>query len=462
MIPLAHYKGKVVVVFGLGRTGEATALALMESGATVWAWDDGEVAREKAATKNIPLQDINTIPWQDVDRFVLSPGIHPNHPAVVAAIESRVAPVADIELLFESQPNATFIALTGTNGKSTTTSLVGHLLQKLGHNVQIGGNIGTAVLGLHPFMKKGIYVLEISSFQLDLLEKFRAHIAVLTNITEDHLDHHGSLGNYVAAKMKLFNNQTAEDICVVGIDSPLSAAIYEGLLSQNQQTVFPVSSGKTAPGGVFVDTGTLYDDFEQTGTAIGDVNTNKSLQGIHNHQNIAAAYAVCRSLGSAPNQILKHLDSYTGLPHRQEWVDEIKGVTFINNTLATSPDAASHALAAYENTYWIVGGKRKTDDFSAIVTNLGNVTKAFIIGEETTFFEELLTKHNIPHDISKTLDIAVSAAFADAAQGEPATVLLAPACASYDQYDNFAQRGDSFKKIVRNLSVDTGSKSQIG
>ncbi len=458
MIDLSLYKDKTVAILGLGKTGLSTATAMVESGANVLAWDDSESTRMDAAEQNIPVSDLSQINWGSVDRFVLSPGIPTYapapHPVVEIARESGIQPVADVELLFEAQPQAKYIGITGTNGKSTTTALIGHLLQKAGHNVQIGGNLGTAVLDLDPFLKGGIYVLELSSYQLELCHQTRFNMAILLNITEDHIERHGTLENYVAAKMRIFNNQTDQDVAIVGLDDPLCQAIYQGLIGQNLQTTFAISAGQAAPGGVSIVDSEVIDDMEQISHIVGNISDFMTLRGQHNWQNLAAAYTVARLMGERPEKILKHAETFPGLAHRQEVVRDTGTLLFINDSKATNPDSAAKAIASYKNIFWIAGGQAKKKDIKEIEPYFSHIQEAFYIGQDQALLCDL-TKDQFPSHLCDTLDKAISAAVQAAKNSpDPAVILLSPAGASWDQFANFEARGDKFKDIVQALQLD--------
>lgn len=457
MIDLSHLAGETVVVFGLGQTGQATATALKAAGAHVLVGDDNPEKAQLAADQGWQFEGLTQIDWRDVARFVLSPGVPPSHPVIQAAEDSRVAPCSDFDLLYEACPKATYIGITGTNGKSTTTALIGHILRRAGHKVEVGGNIGEPALALTPFEKSGTYVLEASSYQLAVSRQVAFNQAILLNLSSDHLDYHGSLEAYVAAKLRIFDRQPENAQAVVGLDDMLSQKIYDGLLSQNQQTVFPISTSVSAPGGVFCnESGQLIDDLEQTGTMVAEVaDLNPGLRGAHNWQNICAAYTVARLHGVAPQTILKHIATFEGLAHRQELVEELVDqsgfLTFINDSKATNPASAARALATYQNVYWIAGGQAKEEHLDDIKPVKDHIRHAFLIGECADMFAGLLEKMAVPHTVTGTLDAAVEQATAMAHKDslEEATVLLSPAAASWDQFKNFEDRGDQFRALAQ-------------
>lgn len=454
MIILDAYKDKIVGVFGLGRAGQAAVDALVAGGAKIMAWDDTAASREglKAQrNKNIELIAPAKWEWDEMVAVILSPGVpltHPKPHEVVALAKQYHCPViGDIELLYQACPHATYIAITGTNGKSTTTALVGHILQQAGRQVQVGGNIGNAALSLEPLSQGGIYVLELSSYQLDLVASTRFDVAVLLNLTPDHLDRHGDMQGYMIAKAHIYDRQSKSDTAIVAVDDE-HTTLVASLLKEEPAKVITLSAyGKDAT--LTAKDGMLNDP--HTGTII-DLRGIKGLQGQHNWQNALAAYAATKAVGVAPEVIATAMQSFPGLVHRMEWVSAMDGITFINDSKATNADATSHALKSFENIYWIVGGKPKSGGIESLLSLAPRIAHAYLIGEAETQFAETL-QGRVAFTLCKTMQTAVKAAYEDAKQaGQTAVVLLSPACASFDQYANFEQRGDHFKTLVAGLS----------
>jgi len=450
MILLSSFSGRIVAVLGLGRTGLSAAAALMQSRAEVWAWDDDAAARDAGARAGVPLVDLTHCNWSTPNTLVLSPGIphtHPRpHPVVALARDAGCEVIGDIELLARAQRDATFIGVTGTNGKSTTTALLGHILNAQGRPTQVGGNIGVPVLNLQPAAPGGIFVLEVSSYQLELTPSLTFDVAVLLNISADHLEHHGGMAGYVAAKTLIFRGQTADTTAVVGIDDEPSRAIFEELRKTGQQAVVPISGARPAADGVHATDGVLRDDC--AGDVIVDLRPLPHLPGAHNWQNAAAAFAAARAVGIPRHAIATGMQSFPGLPHRQEPVATIDGVTYVNDSKATNPDAAAKALACYDSIYWIAGGRPKEGGLEAIEPYLERIRHAFLIGEATDAFAAALTG-KVALSKPGTLEAAVAEARALARHdGRDAVVLLSPACASFDQFDNFEDRGDAFRALV--------------
>ncbi len=460
MIPITEYAGKDVAVYGLGRSGLGAAKALKAGGARVHAWDDNEETRAQAEAAGVPLSDINKRDWQTFAALVLSPGIpyrFPQPHRIVRMAEMTGVPIiGDIELFARAvlalpeRARPKVIAITGTNGKSTTTALIGHILKQAGRDVRIGGNIGTGVLDLAPLHSNAIYVLETSSYQLDLVKSLHCNVAVFLNLSPDHLDRHGSMDAYFAAKMRIFNNQTEADTAVIGFDDVYSQSAAIGLSARGPQRVVQVSSIYTLGRGVSAVEGKLYDNQSGRAQFIGDLATCPSLPGRHNYQNAAAAYAACRALGLDPAEIMAGLVSFPGLAHRMERVGEINGITFVNDSKATNAQAAEQALRSYRNIYWIAGGVPKAEGIAPLAPLFGHVTKAYLFGQAADSFAATL-KGSVPHQSFGSMDRAVEAAYRDAlaAGAKDAVVLLSPACASFDQFRDFEHRGDAFRSFVK-------------
>jgi UDP-N-acetylmuramoylalanine--D-glutamate ligase len=460
MIPVTSRSSQHLAVFGLGGSGRATAHALMAGGATVTAWDDNPDSRAQAANENIPLADLAAADWSQFAALILSPGIpltHPApHPVVICARNADRPVIGDIELLTENKGDAILIGITGTNGKSTTSALLHHVLQASGVAVQIGGNFGPPVLGLTPPENNETVVLELSSYQLDLTQTAMFDIAVLLNVTPDHLDRHGDMAGYVAAKKRIF--RTASDsrrqIAVIGIDDDYSLAVMKDLSENTDWQITPVSVAHPVKGGVAVIDGELSDADGNT-CAIGHIET---LRGRHNWQNAATAWAVARARGLTPAQIASAFETYPGLPHRLEAVGQIAGIRYINDSKATNGEAAARALASFQNIYWIAGGVAKEDGLDPTLPFLDRVRHAFLIGEAAEAFGTALDG-KVPVTMSGDLATAVKAAGGHAAADglDSPVVLLSPACASFDQYRNFTLRGDHFRELVADLQSESAA-----
>ena len=463
MIAARSFEHANVGVFGLARSGLASVRALKEGGAGVYAWDDIEEARKEAEAAGATVVPFVDWPWTKLKSLILSPGIpltHPKpHDIVLRAKLHRVEVIGDIEIFAREigadalvPGRAPVIAVTGTNGKSTTTALIGHILAACGYNAQVGGNIGKSVLELEPPAAKTIYVLEISSYQIDLSPGLVPDVAVLTNITPDHIDRHGSFENYVAVKARLLKQASKAGQVVIGIDDTHTTAIFTRHASNGGAAAVPVSVGKVLGRGVFVVDGALYDAQGQRATKVMDLAAAPHLAGAHNFQNAALAYAATKPFARDARVVADAIAGFPGLAHRMEDVGRIGKVRFVNDSKATNADAAARALACFPDIFWIAGGKAKDGGIESLAPFFPRIRKAYLIGDAAEQFAATLDGH-VPHEIVRTLDEAVPAAARDAEATSIATpiVLLSPACASFDQFRDFEQRGDAFRALVAKL-----------
>lgn len=456
MLNLSLFSGKKFGVLGLGKSGSATALALQNNGAQVVAWDDISESRKSAESQGIVIKPFDTIMLSGLDVLVVSPGVpltYPKpHPVIVLAKELNIPLTGDLDLFYKAHQNVNFIGITGTNGKSTTTSLIGHILKQAQCDVTVGGNIGTPVLELDTISENGIGVLEVSSYQLDINPQLKFKVALLLNITPDHLDRHGNFENYVQTKKKIFQHQTVNDFAIIGIDSPACYAIARDLEQNAQQKVIKLSIERVIPGAYYTQNGVLFDNTFKQVRAIVDFKDLSRLKGQHNWQNAAAAYIACHVLGIPDGQIIEGLKTFPGLVHRQEFVASHDHIQFINDSKATNGEACAKALVCFDNIYWILGGLPKQDGLTATIPYFSKIKHVFLIGKAASEFAEEL-KGKVPYTHCEVLEKAVLAAYAQAKldQLPNATILLSPACASWDQYPSFEVRGNEFKKIVAQL-----------
>ena len=460
MIPVRTYEGRRVAVFGLGRTGITAARALLAGGAEVSAWDDNEATREAAAKAGLELDDLNPRDWGDMAALVLSPGIPFTHPAphrIVSLARAVGAPViGDMELFAQAiagMPGVSVIGVTGTNGKSTTTALIGHILKEAGRDVRVGGNIGDAVLGLEPPRPGAIYVLELSSYQLDLVNSLRYQVAIFLNLTPDHIERHGDMEGYRAAKERIFANQRSGDTAIIGVDDEPSRSVCTRVKSRAGPDVIPVSSQHVVSFGVYALAGKLYDDTGSAGArTVVDLARAQALPGSHNAQNAAAAYAAVRALGLSVTDAVSGIASFPGLPHRQERVGEAGALLFINDSKATNAEAAAQALGCYHDIFWIAGGQAKSGGIDALQPFFRRIRKAYLIGQDASLLQKQLGGA-VPSILSGTLEQALQNAAIDAAESghRRPVVLLSPACASFDQFTSYEHRGDRFRALVKDL-----------
>lgn len=455
MIDLAALKGSSFVVLGLARSGLATVRALQAAGIDCIAWDDNVASRAAAEKAGMPVVDPASTDWSRWSALIISPGIPnrlPKPHAVASAARAAGKPIiCDIELLARAQPQARFVAITGTNGKSTTTALIGHILEQAGLRCEVGGNIGRGALDLAPLGPGGIYVLEMSSYQLELLQTFRANAAVWLNITPDHIDRHGDLAGYVAAKEHIFDRQQPGDCAVIGIDDEPSRDVYRRMAARPGIATIAVSLG-TSGDGVSFSAGRLVDAAGHAAD-FADVPT---LPGDHNAQNAACAWAVCRWLEVPREKIVAGLRSYPGLPHRQEQVAEVGAVIYVNDSKATNADATARALSSYRDIYWILGGQAKEGGVAPLAGYFDRIRHAFLIGEATELFAGQLEGklgYSRCGDLQSALEAAHAQAQRDLAArgGRRGVVLLSPACASWDQWKSYEHRGDAFRAMARAL-----------
>jgi UDP-N-acetylmuramoylalanine--D-glutamate ligase len=470
------FAGKRFAVLGLGKNGAPAALALSAMGAEVVAWDDNAGSRAALAAggtftdlagdgatsvvavdsnrtvmAGAPIQGGTPAPMAhrtpitirdlaagafNFDALVLSPGIPHRlpkpHPVAQRAIDAGIPILSDVELLFQavraSGSRARFAGITGTNGKSTTTALLAHILESARIPVAAGANLGPAALSLPLLPHDGVYVLEMSSYMLERIATVRFDAAVMLNLSADHIDRHGDMAGYALAKRAIFARQTKDDLAVIGIDDP-GARDMAGWLDTGPARVVRVSG-------------------QQPPLAEGP-----ALPGAHNAQNAAAATAMARFLGVSDAAIASGLASYPGLPHRQQRIVTIDGVTFINDSKATNADAAERALVCYDRVVWIAGGMAKEGGIEPLAPLFPRIARALLIGRDAPVFAATLTARGVPFDMVDTLEAAVPAAFAVAKAQRAPVVLLSPACASWDQFTGYDQRGDRFAELARGLST---------
>jgi UDP-N-acetylmuramoylalanine--D-glutamate ligase len=463
MIPVTIFSGRDVAVLGLGLSGIASVRALEAGGANVFAWDDKEKGRAEALAAGLVLTDLASVDWSRFAALVLSPGIPLTHPephwGVKKAREAGIEVIGDIELFFRErahqQASGKVVVITGTNGKSTTTALTAHLLSSAGKREALGGNIGEAVLDLKPFAPDLTYVIELSSFQIDLAPSLSPDAAALLNITPDHLDRHGTLENYTRIKAAVFAKLPASATAVIGVDDEPSRAIADAL--KGPFAVKRIAVGHPVETGVWADQGVLHEMEGGRELTRVDLAGIASLRGAHNWQNAAFAYALARSQGLSSTIIAQGLKSFAGLSHRMEQVAKRGSVLFVNDSKATNSDAAGKALASFTDIYWIIGGRPKEGGLAGLEPFFPRIARAYLIGEAAEAFARQLGGA-VPHVQCGTLDQAVAAAAFDASLStakEP-VVLLSPACASYDQFANFEKRGEAFRTMVMGLD---GAKS---
>jgi UDP-N-acetylmuramoylalanine--D-glutamate ligase len=455
--PFTPFAGRRIAVVGLGRAGLPAALRLRAWGAEVVCWDDKAESRAAAEAAGLTLRNLLAPggPFR-FDALLLSPGVPHRLPAphpVAARARAAGAPVlCDVEFLFEAVraagSAARFIGITGTNGKSTTTALTHHLLSGAGLASEVGGNLGPAALSLKMLGSEGRYTLEMSSYMLERIASVRFNVGVMLNLSADHLDRHGSMEGYAAAKAAIFARQAPEDVAVLGMDDAPTRAMAAGIGAR----LVPISGQERQPGGIWAEGRILRDE----AGPILDLDEAPALPGSHNAQNAAAACAAAFAVGVPRAAAAEGLRSFPGLPHRQERVAEIDGVLFVNDSKATNADSAARALASYDRMVWIAGGTGKEGGIAPLAPFFPRVAKALLIGRDAPAFAATLAAAGVPHEVAGTIEAAVPAAAAAARAGAAPVVLLSPAAASWDQFSGFDARGDRFRELVRGLAASVG------
>ncbi len=454
MIPVTTRNGQNIALFGLGGSGIATAQALLEGGAVLTAFDDNPLQVEKADALNIPTGDLRHHDFAGSHALVLAPGVPLTHPephwTVALANNANIPVTGDIALFNDERqeicPDVPFVAITGTNGKSTTTALISHIIRQSGRDTQMGGNIGRAVLTLDAFSSERVYVLECSSYQIDLAERLQSSVGILLNLAPDHLDRHGTMENYAAIKARLVEGS---DHAIIGVDDDWCKGIAKLLLEQGQP-VLPISSQRKLDYGVYVENETVM--FSENGETrdvaiLGGIAT---LRGLHNAQNAAAAWAACHLVGLTDNEIQAGLRTFPGLAHRMEILGHLGSVVVVNDSKATNADAAAMALGSFDNIHWIAGGLAKEGGIEQLRPWFNRISKAYLIGEAAPAFAATLGSA-VPFEISNTIEAAVASAAADAKGKTDAAIVLSPACASFDQFPNFEVRGEVFREAVASV-----------
>lgn len=454
MIAAKTFRDETVAVMGLARSGLASVRSLAAGGARVLAWDDNAERRDEAAVLGAEIVDLAQADFAAIEYLLLSPGIPHTHPAphpVAERARARgVSIIGDVEILVRNCPEACLVGVTGTNGKSTTTALIGHILTEAGVACEVGGNIGRPVLEFAVPPSGGIQVLELSSYQLELAPSLSCDVAVLLNISPDHLDRHGGMVGYVAAKRRILDGMGEGGVAVIGVDDEESRQLREATAGRSAVTAIPVSGLSVPAGGVGVDNGHVVSEAGGSRHNVVDLAAARALPGSHNAQNAAAAAAVVQTLGIDVAAIGSALLSFPGLPHRQERIGERDGVTFVNDSKATNADAAARALGCYSTIYWIVGGLAKQGGIDALAPYFPSIRHAFLIGESMEQFACTL-EGRVRYTACGTLDQALSKAavmaWREARDG--ATVLLSPAAASFDQFASYETRGDRFRALAK-------------
>jgi UDP-N-acetylmuramoylalanine--D-glutamate ligase len=458
-------KNTKVAVFGLGKSGKAAVKFLTEYEIPTLVWDGNqdilkEMQLVHKTNKYLTFQNFNKYNWKEIECLILAAGVPLHYPIphniVKLARKHKCPIISDVEVLYRSFPNNTFIGVTGTNGKSTTTALLGHIFKKSKIKSDFGGNLGnTATLGLEKFEKEGVYIIEMSSYMLDLLDETKFNAAILLNITPDHLDRHGGMKNYIASKASIFANQDETCVGIISVDCPNAKKVYETLQKDKKHNgrLIPISVNKILNNGISFVNGTIYNYINNKNEHI-EVGELKYLKGQHNAENVICAFAAAVFYGISINETLEHVMSFKGLDHRMQLIRSIGNINFINDSKATNDKSTEQALKANDNIYWILGGRPKEGGIKSLKKYFNKVKYAFLIGEATEEFAKTLKKGNVKYFKCGGLENAFKKAY-EMAKNEPKkekiNVLLSPACASFDQWKNFEKRGEFFVKMVKEV-----------
>ena len=465
MLELPSAQNLHYIVMGLGRSGLATCLALQRAGAHISAWDDDEQNRNALVNYNIELIPPASMPWSTVTALILSPGIPHRlpqpHITATYAHKANIPIICDIELLAQNYSHSQSIGITGTNGKSTTTALIHHILSCADKMTAMGGNIGIPVCELPSFEATGIYVLELSSYQLERIPTLNLDVAVLLNITTDHLSRHGTMDDYINVKKHIFDHQKNCQWAIISVDDEPCRHIFETLQSSWLHKTVVISTQRNLDRGLYIENGWLIDAWWQSRQPVLDLIKFDNLPGHHNWQNILCAYAVARIHNINPPEITDYISTFINLPHRLEYLGAVNGIKFINDSKATNPESTIHALSLYNNIYWIVGGSPKDSELNGLENHYDHVQQAYTIGQATHRFTEILQDHSIAVTPCHNLDHAVQLAYADANKynfandghrhNNSPVILLSPACASFDQFKDFEHRGETFRYLFNTI-----------
>jgi len=423
------YNNKKIAVFGLGVSGTGVAYFLLNNGADIVVWDQNKSTLNNITDKNLKISDLNKTDLNQFDFIVVSPGISNENPICKNAIKNKIPLIGEVQLLWEINPQAKYIGITGTNGKSTTTALISHIFNTAKIKNVIGGNFGTPAVSLEKLNKGEFYILEMSSYMLERIPNVNFDISLFINLTSDHLQWHKTMDNYFNAKAKIFNNIKDDNTPIICIDDEYGKKLDKQINHKNKITV-----------------------------SVNDISKNyDNLMGQHNNQNIACAVAVAKQVGIDQNTIENAIKSFKGLKHRQQIIKDNNNILFINDSKATNPVSTNNALSVYKNIYLIAGGLEKDSDYTILNKNIKNVIKVFVIGENSNNLLNYLEKIKIPYENCKTLENATRQAYEIAKQDDKnikKVILLSPACASFDKFKNFEHRGDCFVEIVESLDND--------
>ncbi len=448
-----NLKHKHIAIFGLGKSGLSTAKACVENNIDITVWDDNEESRKKAEALGAKISDLTQDDLSNYDYLILAPGIpytFEPHDIVINAQKYNLQIIGDVELLHKIGMPCQTIGITGTNGKSTTTALMTHILNENGKNAIMAGNIGIPVFDIDFIKNYDFLVLELSSYQLDLCPNFRPDYSILLNISSDHLDRHGSIEEYIKSKSYILEG---EGIAVVDIDDDFNQVLFDKNFIEGKRKYIPASVHYEIPEGFFVKKNNLYKNRHGENHLIGSLESLPTLRGVHNQQNIICCYIICNEIGIEDQNFFDSLQNFAGLPHRQYLVTQKDNIIFINDSKATNAEAASKALSSYDDIFWIIGGRAKKDGLQGLEIFKDKIIKTYVIGEATDRFAEWLEAHHFIFEKCNTIQKATKKAYQDANQfDQDAVILLSPACASWDQFASFEERGNAFEQTVKEIT----------
>lgn len=443
---------KHIAIFGLGKSGLSTAKSCIDNNIEVTVWDDNETSRKKAEEFGANISNLTQDDLSKFDYLVLAPGIpytYEPHAVVINAHKYNLQIIGDVELLHKIGIPCKTIGITGTNGKSTTTALMTHILNKNGKNTIMAGNIGIPVFDIDFTQAYDFLVLELSSYQLDLCPTFRPDYSILLNISSDHLDRHGSMAEYIKSKSYILEG---EGVAVIDIDDDFNQVLFDKNFIEGKRKYIPASVHYEIPEGFFVKNNNLYKNYHGENYLIGSLENLPTLRGVHNQQNILCCYIICHEIGLEDKKFFDSLITFSGLPHRQYLVTKKDNITFINDSKATNAEAASKALSSYDDIFWIIGGQAKKDGLQGLEIFKNKIIKTYVIGDATSRFSKWLEANNFTYEECDTVQKATKIAYKDASQfDQDAVILLSPACASLDQFSSFEERGKAFEQTVKEI-----------
>ena len=447
-----NYKNKLIGVLGLGLSGQSAIKYLTNKYINIVAWDDTEIIRQRFKKKNISILDLSiTKNLKLINYLFVSPGINPKHPVLMLAKKYKIEIICDLDIFWQQESNTTnkFIVVTGSNGKSTVTSIIYHLLKSIKYKTILGGNIGIPVLSLKKSKKATYYIIEASSYQLELVKKLKPDIAILTNLTPDHIEWHGSLANYISAKEKLFQKQDNNNLAIINVDKQEGLNLFNRI---NQRKIKPkiikISTNKKLNNTIYLDKENIIDNMNNQNILIGKVKDLTVLKGLHNIENILFAIATSIYIGLTHDEIRANLPKFKSLPDRLEIVYHEDNLEIINDSKATNLESCKVALSCFDKIIWIAGGRRKKEAFEYLISNIHNIKAGFFIGESAEEFVSYFKNYFFCKNSINVKNAVLDSINFSKTIKHNTTVLFSPGCSSFDQFKNFEERGKIFKKEI--------------